>query len=307
MFRQSCAISAFLLALACSPAGAQDEPVVFRSDARLVVIHATVVDAEGNLVTDLPETAFSIYENGVQQEVKFFRHEDGPVSVGLVIDDSGSMGPRRDKVAAAGLGFVRASHPDNEAFVLHFNEKSYLDTDFTNDTARLEQGLTNFDSRGTTSMRDALRLAMTHLEQRAREDKKVVLVVTDGEDNSSHTGREYLVKMAQQTGVIVYPIGLLHETDDAKAQRARADLEAVARATGGQAFFLNSVEEIDRTVRDIARQIRNQYTIAYTPSNPALDGTYRKLDVRVAAPAPVVVRARTGYWAGNAVAAASTN
>lgn len=306
MFRHYCVISALLVALAC-PAGAQDEPVVFRSDARLVVVHATVVDAEGNLVTDLPGSAFSIFEDGVKQEVKFFRHEDAPVSIGLVIDDSGSMGPRRDKVAAAGLGFVRASHPEDEVFVLHFNEKSYLDTDFTNDTSKLERGLTNFDSRGTTSMRDALRLALTHLERRAREDKKVLLVVTDGEDNSSHTGREYLIRMAQQTGVIVYLIGLLHETDDEKARRARAELENVARATGGQAFCLQSIEEIDRTVRDIARQIRNQYTIAYTPSNTALDGTYRKLDVRVTAPAPVVVRARTGYWAGGATAVASAN
>lgn len=249
-------------------------------------------------MTNLDRSAFSIFENGVEQQIKVFRHEDAPVSVGLVIDDSGSMGTRRDKVAAAGLGFIRASHPENEVFVLHFNEKSYLDTDFTNDRQKLEQGLNNFDSRGTTAMRDALRLAITHLERRAREDKKVVLVVTDGEDNSSYTPPDYLIKMAQQAGVIVYPIGLLHESDDEKAQAARKDLEAIARATGGQAFCLDSIAEIDETVRDIARQIRNQYTIAYTPLNEALDGTYRKLEVRVNAPQPVSVRTRTGYWAG---------
>ncbi len=287
------------LVLPVLPAQAQDEPAVFRSDARLVVLHATVLDAQGGLVTGLPQTAFQVFEDGIPQQIKVFRREDAPVSVGLVIDDSGSMSRRRDKVAAAGLGFIRASHPENEVFVLHFNEKTYLDTDFTNDTARLEQGLTTFDSRGTTAMRDAVRLAITHLWRRGREDKKILLVVTDGEDNSSDTTQEYLLKLAQQTGVLIYPIGLLHETDDETAGRARRDLEAVARATGGQAYFLNSVEEIDRTVREIARYVRNQYTVAYTPTNQALDGTYRRLELKVTAPEAVTVRSRTGYWAGS--------
>lgn len=292
-----------LLALPVLPAQAQDEPTVFRSDTRLVVLHATVVNQQGGLITNLPQTAFRVLENGADQQIKVFRREDAPVSIGLVIDDSGSMIGRRDKVAAAGLGFVRTSHPENEVFVLHFNEKNYLDTDFTNDTARLERGLTTFDSRGTTAMRDAVRLAITHLERRGREDKKVLLIVSDGEDNSSETNQDYLVKMTQQAGIIIYPIGLLHETDDEKAQKARRELEALARATGGQAYFLNSVEEIDRTVREIAHYIRNQYTIAYTPANEALDGTYRKLDLVVTADQPVTVRTRAGYWAGTAGAA----
>ncbi len=303
MLRRFKPLFTILLALPVLPAQAQDEPAVFRSDARLVVLHATVVDQQGGLVTNLPQTAFRVLENGADQQIKVFRREDAPVSIGLVIDDSGSMINRRDKVAAAGLGFVRASHPENEVFVLHFNEKNYLDTDFTNDTAKLEHGLTTFDSRGTTSMRDAVRLAITHLERRGREDKKVLLIVSDGEDNSSETSQEYLLKMTGQAGIIIYPIGLLHETDDEKAQKGRRDLEALARATGGQAYFLNSTQEIDRTVREIARYIRNQYTIAYTPANEALDGTYRKLDLVVTAGQPVTVRTRAGYWAGTAGAA----
>jgi VWFA-related protein len=214
---------------------------------------------------------------------------------------------KRQKVAAAGLGFVRASHPDNEVFVLHFNERTYLDTDFTNDQKRLEKGLTTFDSRGTTAMRDALRLALAHIDRRGREDKKVLLVVTDGEDNSSETTREYLIKAAQQSGALIYPIGLLEEVDDEKTQRARQDLDALARATGGQAYYLNSIEEIDRTVRDIARDIRSQYTIAYSPSNEALDGSYRRLDVLVTTPEPVVIRTRAGYWAGGTAAAQASS
>ncbi len=293
-----------VLVLGAAPAFAQEEPAaVFRTDTRLVVLHATVLDAQGNLVTDLPRSAFRVLENGVEQEIKVFRREDAPVSIGLVIDDSGSMINKRQKVATAGLAFIRASHPENEVFVLHFNERTFLDTDFTGDTQRLERGLLSFDSRGTTAMREALRLSIAHLERRGSEDKKALLIVTDGEDNTSSISRDYVVKAAQQAGVIVYAIGLLHEEDDAKAQAARRELEALARATGGQAFFLNALDEIDRTVTAIARDIRNQYTIAYSPSNQDLDGTFRKVDVEVMAPRPVVVRTRTGYWAGASNAA----
>jgi VWFA-related protein len=303
MFRHRLTLLCLLGALAF-PAAAQEEPTVFRSDSRLVVLHATVLDENGALITTLPQTAFKLFENGIEQNIKVFRREDAPVSIGLVIDDSGSMIPRREKVAAAGLGFIRASHPENEVFVQHFNEKTYLDTDFTNDTAKLERGLTTFDSRGTTAMRDAVRLAITHLEKRGKEDKKILIVVSDGEDNTSHTTRDYVVKQAQQAGVIVYAVGLLAEVDDDRARAARQELESMTQATGGRAFFLNSVEEIGRTTAAIARDIRNQYTLAYTPTNEALDGTYRRLDLQVNADRPVTVRTRAGYWAG-ATAAAS--
>lgn len=286
------------LIFAAFPAAAQDEPTVFRSDSRLVVLHATVLDENGELVTNLAQSAFHLFENGVEQNIKVFRREDAPVSIGLLVDDSGSMIPKREKVAAAGLGFIRASHPDNEVFVQHFNEKTYLDADFTNDINKLERALETFDSRGTTAMRDAMRLAITHLERRGREDKKVLVVVSDGEDNTSDTTRDYVIKQAQQGAVIVYAVGILTEIDDDKARAARQELEQITRATGGRAFFLNSVEEIGRTAATIARDIRNQYTLAYTPTNEALDGTYRKLDLQIDAGRPLTVRSRTGYWAG---------
>ena len=142
----------------------EDSPAVFRSDSRLVVLHATVLDEEGQRITTLPRDAFHVYENGVEQELKVFRREDAPVSIGLIIDDSGSMINKREKVAAAALAMVRASHPDDEVFVMHFNEKSYLDLDFTNDPDRLKEGLNTFNSRGTTAMRDAVRLAVAHMD-----------------------------------------------------------------------------------------------------------------------------------------------
>jgi Ca-activated chloride channel family protein len=294
---QSLAAALYVLACLAAPAAAQEEPAIFRSDSRLVVLHATVFDAHGELITNLPQSAFHVFENGVEQELKIFRREDAPVSIGLIIDDSGSMTNKRRQVAAAALSLIKSSHPDDEVFVLHFNEKSYLDTDFTNDTRRLEEGLATFDTQGATAMRDAVRLAIEHMERKAREDKKVLLVVSDGEDNMSLVDRDFVVRSAQQSGVLVYAIGLLNEEQPDSAAKAAKELDALTRATGGQAYFLNDASEAERTTRAIAHDIRNQYTLAYSPSEERLDGTYRRIRVAVDAPAPLFVRTRAGYYA----------
>lgn len=287
-----------MLAGLAAPLAAQDPPpTVFRSDSRLVVLHATVLDAEGRLVTNLPQSAFHVLENGVEQEVKVFRREDAPVSIGLVIDDSGSMTNKRDRVAAAALALVEASHPDDEVFVVHFNEKSYLDLDFTHDRKRLGEGLAKFDSRGTTAMRDAVRLAIEHLEQKAAEDKKVLILVTDGEDNTSVIGRDYVIRAAQQSGVLIYAIGILNEIDDEQTHRAQRELDALTQATGGQSYYLKDVSEAGRTALDIAHNIRNQYTLAYSPTNQVLDGMFRRILVKATGPVPLTVLTRAGYWA----------
>ena len=233
------------------------------------------LDQEGHLVTDLPQSAFHVFENGVEQEIKLFRREDAPVSIGLVIDDSGSMSNKRAEGCGRRHGADQASHPDDEVFVIHFNEKSYLDTDFTHDHRRSEQGLQTFHTHGTTAMRDAIRLGIEHLEQRAAEDKKVLIVVTDGEDNESLVSRDYMVKTAQQSGVLIYAIGILNESTDDETARAKRELDALTKATGGQAYYLNDVSEATATADDIAHIIRNQYTLAYSPSNQVLDGVYR--------------------------------
>jgi Ca-activated chloride channel family protein len=292
-----------LLAGIPAPLAAQEPAAVFRTDSRLVVLHATVLDQDGHLVTTLPREAFRVYENGVEQQLKVFRREDAPVSLGLIIDDSGSMINKRQRVAAAVLALLKASHPDDEAFVLHFNEKSYLDTDFTHDRARLERALKTFDSRGATAMRDAIRLATEHELRRASEDKKVLVIITDGEDNTSLVGRDYVVKAAQQSGVIIYAVGILNEVPDAETRAARGELDALTEATGGRAFYLNDVSEADQTAEVIARDIRNQYTLAYSPSNQDLDGSYRKIEVVAEAPRALAVLTRSGYWAGGEASA----
>jgi VWFA-related protein len=291
-------------ALASLPLAAQveDPGFVFRSDARLVVLHATVVDAKGNPVTDLPRSAFRVFEDGVEQQLKVFKLEDAPVSLGLVVDSSGSMLGKREKVKTAALALVRASNPADEVFIINFNERAYLDTDFTNEIARLEEGLTRIDPQGVTAMRDAVRLALEHLWRKGQKDKRVLLVVTDGEDNASAVEPSYVMRAAQQTGILVYALGLLGETGREATARAKSELDLLTKATGGQAYYLEDVAAAEGVAREIAHDLRNQYTLAYTPSRQALDGGYRRIRVVTEGPQPLAVRTRAGYWAGPAPA-----
>ena len=276
----------------------KQDDVVIKVDTRLVVLHATVVDKNGRLVTTLPQSAFQIYENGAQQQMKLFKREDIPVSLGLVIDNSGSMRDKRAKVAAAAQDLVKDSNREDEEFVVNFNDDAFLDTpDFTNDPKVLEQALTKIDSRGGTAMRDAIRMSIDHIKQKAKKDKKVILVVTDGNDNASMISLENLVKAAQQSEVIIYAIGLLTEEERREAKRAKRALDALTEATGGQAYYPKELADVDRIAHQVAHDIRNQYTLAYTPSNQALDGSFRQIRVVANGPGRPVVRTRTGYYA----------
>ncbi len=277
--------------------GQETSGAVFRAETRLVVLHASVVDKNGRLVTNLPRTAFKVYEDGVEQQIKIFRREDVPVSMGLVIDNSGSMRDKRPKVEAAALALVKASNPQDEVFIVNFNDDAYLDVDFTNDIKKLEEGLSRIDSRGGTAMRDAIYLSLEHLKQKGKRDKKVILVVTDGNDNTSEMTLEKLVARAQQSEVLIYAIGLLSEEERREARRAKRGLDAITQATGGQAYYPKQLDEVQKIALQVAHDIRNQYIIAYSPSNQALDGSYRQIRVSVSGPNRPVVRTRTGYYA----------
>jgi VWFA-related protein len=285
-------------ALACGVVQAQDEgPAVFRSDTRLVVLHASVVDKHGKLVTNLPQNAFKVYENGVQQQIKLFRREDVPVSMGLLIDDSGSMRDKRAKVAAAALAAVKASNPQDEVFVVNFNDEAYLDQAFTNDTKKLQAALDRIDSRGGTAMRDAISMSIDYMKKHAKKDKKVILVVTDGNDTASNETLEKLVAKARQSEVLIYAIGLLNEEEPREAKKAKRALHALTEASGGLAYYPKLLPEVDNMALQVAHEIRNQYIIAYTPEIQALDGSFRQIKVTVDGPGRPSVRTRNGYYA----------
>jgi len=272
------------------------QDVTFRSDTRLVVLNVSVFDQNGTIVKNLPQSAFSVYENGEKQTISVFRQEDVPISLGLIIDNSASMTDKRDRVASAALAMVKASNPQDEVFILNFNERAVLAKDFTNNISELEYTLRNLNAKGETAMRDALLLGMEHLRHRAHRDKKVLLVVTDGEDNSSMETQAHLVQEAQQNDVIIYAIGLLGAEEPGSAARAKKQLTELTQETGGRAWFPSDVSEIANITPEIAHEIRNQYVLAYTPTNLAADGSYRKIRVDVNVPG-VLVRTRTGYYA----------
>jgi Ca-activated chloride channel family protein len=283
---------------AAQPVHTPDQGAIFRSDTRLVILPVTVVDKSGHLVTNLAKTAFQVYENGVQQEIKVFKREDVPVSMGLIVDNSGSMRDKREKVKEASLVLVKESNPRDEVFVVNFNDEAFLDTkDFTHEIKEMEEALSKIDSRGGTAMRDAVRMSIDHEKEKAHRDKRVLVVVTDGNDNASLISLENLVKAAQQSEVLIYAIGLLSDEEHREAKRAERALKALAQATGGESYFPKELSEVDRIAHQVARDIRNQYTIGYTPSNTALDGSFRQVRVLANAPGKPTVRTRTGYYA----------
>src|SRR3954453_8664948 len=269
----------------------------FRSDTRLVVLHASVSDRKGKLLTNLDRGAFKVFENGEPQEVKVFRREDVPVSLGIIIDDSGSMMNKRSRVEAAALAMVRESNRQDEVFIVNFNDEAYLDVPFTSEVRKMEQGLARIDSRGGTAMRDAINMSLDYTKKEAKRDKKVLLVVTDGNDNASGTSLEKIVARSNQSDVLVYAIGLFTEEEKREASKAKRALNELTTSTGGLAFYPKDVSEVQSLAVEIAHDIRNQYTIAYTPSIQALDGSYRQIKVVAEAPGKPTVRTRTGYYA----------
>jgi Ca-activated chloride channel family protein len=273
---------------------------IFTTDTRLVVCPTTVVDKAGRLVTNLKQDAFSVTENDVKQEIRLFKHEDIPVSMGLIIDNSGSMRAKRSSVEAAALALVKDSNPEDEVFIVNFNDEAYIDNphgkDFITDVEEMKEALTRIDSRGGTAMRSAIDKSIEHLKK-AHKEKKVLVVVTDGVDNASDVTLENLVRDARQSEVLIYSIGLLTEEEKRSAASAKRQLNALAEATGGEVFYPKELAEVEPIAHQVARDIRNQYTIGYKPSNEALDGTYRRIKVTVKAPGNPVPRTRSGYYA----------
>ena len=286
-----------LLAAALLPAQ-ENTDEIFRSDTRLVVLHASVVNKDGRLVTNLPKTAFKVYENNVEQPVKLFQREDVPVSMGLVVDNSGSMRNKRKAVESAAMAAVKASNPRDEVAVVNFNDEPYQDVPLTSDIKKMEEGLTRLDSRGGTAMRDAISATIEYVKAKGKHQKKVLLIVTDGDDTASDMiTLERLVQKVHDDEVLLFFIGLLSEEDKRAAKRAKRAMEALAKASGGSAVFPETLEEVERVALEMAHELRNQYVIAYSPTNQALDGSFRQIRVIANGPGRPVVRTRSGYYA----------
>jgi Ca-activated chloride channel homolog len=276
---------------------AQDQVPTFTIDTREVDLNISVTDKNGNQVPGIPQSAFKVLENGVEQPIKAFTHLDVPVSMGIVIDNSGSMRDKKASVNAASLALVKASNPQDEVFIIGFNDQPYLDQDFTSDVKLLERALDKTETRGGTLMRDSIHLALEHMKKFAKHDKRVLLVITDGNDNISDETPEQLVREARQSEVLIYSIGLLNEEDPKDKRDAQHALKGLAEASGGLDYYPKTLAEVERVTPQIADEIRKQYLIGYTPLNSTLDGSFRKVEVRLTGFGKPNVRYRNGYFA----------
>jgi len=284
--------------MAQQPPAEQAAPSAYRVsvDVNLVVLHATVLDRAGRFVSDLRAQDFQVFEDGVRQSIRLFRHEDIPVTVGLVVDHSGSMNRRMGEVVAAARTFVRASNKDDEMFVVNFNEHVTLGLAgpirFTNRIEELEAAIWNVPANGQTALYDAVLQAQQHL-QAGSKDKKVLIIISDGGDTASRRTLDDVLHAARQSDALLYPIGVFHPEDP---DRNPGVLNRLAKATGGQAFFPGELD-VEAICERIAQDIRNQYTIGYFSSNGARAGSYRAIRVgaKAVGKSKLSVRSRSGY------------
>jgi VWFA-related protein len=284
-------------ALAQAPPAAQDDVPLYRTDARLVLLHASVVDKNGKLLTNIPQSAFKILEDGVEQPIRLFRREDVPVSMGIIVDNSGSMTSKRTRVAAAALEMVKQSNPEDEVFIVNFNDDTHFDQPLTNDVKKLQAALARMEARGGTAMRDALSKSINYVKRNGKKDKKVLVVITDGNDNSSDVTLEQVLRQAHDSEVLIYAIGLLNEEEAGEARSAKKALKSLVDASGGADYYPKSTSDVQEITPRVAHEIRNQYILGYTSSNQALDGTFRQIKVTVTGFGRPTVRTRNGYYA----------
>src|SRR5579864_5430930 len=284
----------------------QGKPFTLKRDVDLVRMQVSVVDKRGTFVPELKAPNFRVWENGVPQIIAAFTGEDIPISVGLVVDNSASMKSKRPRVNEAALDFVKTSNPQDEVFVVNFNDEYYLDmdTDFTNDQNVLKAALERIDSRGGTALYDAILGSISHL-RKAKRDKKVLLVVTDGVDKDSGNSLATTVQKLQQSNTVIYAVGLFTDNDDDREDKRQGKkaLLALTQATGGEVYFPKTIAEVNDICNRIAQDIRDQYMIGYYPTNTAKDGTYRTVKVEltdVKGHGKLIVRARPGYYAPTA-------
>ena len=266
-------------------------------NAEEVVLNCTVLDHKGELVNDLTTSNFKVFEDKTPQTVISLQHRDTPVSIGLVIDNSGSMNSKRAAVTSAALDLVKASNPQDETFVINFSDQAYLDQDFTSDLGQLQHGLSKLSLTGSTALYDTVVTAADKMERSATRPRKVLIVISDGDDNSSKlTLQDAVHRVQDMQGPIIYSIGLLFGGD--KSRHARHDLQTLSNETGGIAFFPGSLNDIDAVAAEVARDIRNQYAIAYHSTRASTEGYHTvKVEAHSQEHGKLTVHTRLGYFA----------
>jgi VWFA-related protein len=282
------------------PLSKQAEGYVLHTDVEEVVLNCTVLQGT-KLVPDLKKDNFQILEDGVKQTIISFQHSDLPVSIAIVVDNSGSMSRKRPAVNKSALDLIQASNPQDEAFVVNFSDEAFIDQEFTSDVNKLRDGLGHIESRGGTALYDAVVASADKLVADAKRPKQVIILITDGEDNASTLNLEQTIRRVQQlSGPTIYSIGLLFgdEMGHSEAHHARRALELLSTETGGMAFFPKSIDQVDQIAAEVARDIRNQYTLGYHSTKPTTEPGFRRIQVTAEGKGEgkLIVRTRTGYF-----------
>jgi Ca-activated chloride channel family protein len=283
------------------PKKGKDSDYTLSVDVNLVLLHVSVFDEKDHLMKGLKKEDFTVFEDKVQQEVSLFREEDVPVSLGLVIDNSGSMRTKRERVNKAALTFAKTCNPQDEIFLINFNDQVYIDQDFTRNLDDLTDALDTLDSRGGTALHDAIYLSLEHIRE-GKEDKKALLVISDGEDRDSRYKFDSVLEFARESHASVYVVGLFDkEGERSRAQKKAAkNLKDLAEETGGKYYFPESVDEVEALCTQVAHEIRNQYTLGYKSTNTRRDGTWRAVSVKMNTnknAKKLVARSKRGYYA----------
>jgi Ca-activated chloride channel family protein len=278
----------------------QNGVYTLHQDVDEVLLNCTVIDENGKPVMDLKQQDFRVWEDGAPQATNSFQHQDLPVSLGIVVDNSGSMRDKRSAVNSAALDLLKSSNPKDAAFIVNFSDRAFLDQGFTSDISMLTRGLAHYDSQGTTAVYDAVAASADELSKYAKQPKQALLIISDGADNASRLSLEQAIRRVQSLGgPVVYTIGLLFDVEEGEAQRARSALDMLSAETGGVAYFPHSLGDVDTIAQDVARDIRNQYVVGYHSSKPSSIEGYRTVHVEVRAPrhGKLIVRTRKGYFA----------
>ena len=298
MVKANLSIALFVFALLSGqPQAPSDAEFTLHTDSQLVLLNVGVQDAHGTNIKGLGVQAFQVFEDGRPQAIKQFAAEDRPVTVGIVIDSSGSMRSKQVETVAAALAFVESSNPDDETFVVNFNDSASLglppDVAFSQDPKQLRTALYARRPEGRTALYDALKLAANHLAK-GRWESKALLLISDGGDNNSMRTLQDAVRAVERSGAVVYCVALY---DPEEPEHNLGTLRRLSQLTGGEVFVPAQLSEIGAMCLRIAKDIRASYTLAYTPPNPDRYSSPRKIRVVASAPATgkLRVRARTSY------------
>jgi VWFA-related protein len=269
----------------------------------LVLVQVSVIDPYNRFVTGLRKEHFEIFEDKDQQSIRHFSNEDVPLSAGLVFDASGSMSEKMDKARMAVMQFFRASNPDDEFFLISFNDRPKQLEGFTQDVTVLQSKLNFTEAKGRTSLLDAIYLGI-HEMRKAKHSRKVLLIFSDGGDNHSRYSENDIKRAVREADVQIYAVGIFEPF----SSRSRTPeelagpslLTEIAETTGGRQFPVENLNDLPDIARKIGRELRNLYVIGYSPENTARDGKWRKISVKLKPPRglpPLQLFSKSGYYA----------